>query len=1155
MASQPSTNNSLTQFLTQLLRIQKNSMEIVGKLSEVTTSNAQSVYISLEDATGATQSYELPSIGYIESEISRLDKNFNTLAGLDGGSATVRMPDGSFKKIIQSSLFKRPMDVGPLAVPSTFNKKSNWFFESFLNPLLYVSFDVTNYVEYNTKEISYKRIILNCDTNDKKNYFDQSLKGRNDISYDTLLSSLATNSINYFVDEDIAQLPVSIPRYQGTFDVISYVDVTVPVTQSNGTIVQTKVRKYQLNTLSYTDNLQNFKDTLVLKPGDYLDVGQATRYEVTSVDTSNNQIVLKMTSGTESIPIGTGVLSVSVVAFGIKEVQINVGFDEREVIFVKAIDRDTDLTSRDFSPGVAFYTNELVIPLSTGNVSLSTFYKNEVMDFGTSMLTLVKEGTIPAIYGEIPDPPRMVASNFTVSLVNSQKLDTEVINNLKKKIATKNSTASEITQLETSINKKKQDLNTTKFNSDAERRSVQNQLENLISEKTAKSNLYASIITDLSSTAKNLPPELAAPKYRVRGFFPVPQAKPSTKTLDQEVISFIVSYRYLRSDGTAPGTEQIDFTDNNGETVRGYFSNWEEYTTKIRQKVYDSNLGIYVWKKENVQDADVTNNNQIDIPISPGERVEIRIKSVSEAGWPMNPIVSDWSSSIVIAFPDNLSADQEILTSLSSSLSEETRVNFNQDLASRGLDLHLSSSFLQKDKYYAHNSDAISSGFYDSAGNLIDLFTKLKDLENKIASLQAAIEKAKGKLQVYVVDPSGEKYLVANNSMVDLFAGYYSDKVAALPVANQKGAIITSVYKLIIENVAVSALQLVSNFPGGLGVGLPTSTGYIDSDYANSRKYDLVPISLSSLDSTKTTNADKYQAPPFQSAQQLSQYIYLRYTDIGLKTALYGSLTGPSTSSIENNTYYPLTGSASSLFIWNYTYSGSYPSYTPNGNGGDSAFAIHILHPDLNDGTGPSLSDLNTPSGATSVSPAVYPKMVHSSFFNAQAFDSNGKIQTQYYPTSLSGSTADKYPIKNSFYANDRYLIGSKTCGSYLFLAPSSYNDILVDGTDYRAVRNLEFGETNQIVIPIIYQFRMTDFFGSGTNGTGRIGGLSTQPKNLIYTKKIGIDIAIKDESLFSFDVQITSKYKVDSPSQTAISPAKNTKLPSSQTDKLKQMF
>jgi len=220
-----------------------------------------------------------------------------------------------------------------------------------------------------------------------------------------------------------------------------------------------------------------------------------------------------------------------------------------------------------------------------------------------------------------------------------------------------------------------------------------------------------------------------------------------------------------------------------------------------------------------------------------------------------------------------------------------------------------------------------------------------------------------------------------------------------------------------------------------------------------------------------------------------------------------------------------------------------------------SDFCIHILHPDLNDGSATSLPSLNQPTGASSNSPAVYPKMIHAAFFNNVSSDTNGKLQSQYYPVDVYGAAQEQYPIKLGFYDNDRYLIGKNTCGSYLFLSPASYADLLVEGTDYRSIRDLEYGEDNKIIIPIIFQFRMTDFFGAGDLGTGRVGGFSTAQRNLIYTKKIGLDINVKDESLFSFDLQVTAKYKADSPSQTSISPAKNTKLVPTQATQIKNIF
>ena len=87
----------------------------------------------------------------------------------------------------------------------------------------------------------------------------------------------------------------------------------------------------------------------------------------------------------------------------------------------------------------------------------------------------------------------------------------------------------------------------------------------------------------------------AQPKYRVRGFWPIPPPKQSPDTGKQEVIQFIIEYRYLSDSGIAPAVQQIEFLDNNGQQKTGAFSNWNKIITDIRSKVYDLNTGTYVW--------------------------------------------------------------------------------------------------------------------------------------------------------------------------------------------------------------------------------------------------------------------------------------------------------------------------------------------------------------------------------------------------------------------------------------------------------------------------------------------------------------------------------------------------------------------------------
>jgi hypothetical protein len=58
----------------------------------------------------------------------------------------------------------------------------------------------------------------------------------------------------------------------------------------------------------------------------------------------------------------------------------------------------------------------------------------------------------------------------------------------------------------------------------------------------------------------------------------------------------------------------------------------------------------------------------------------------------------------------------------------------------------------------------------------------------------------------------------------------------------------------------------------------------------------------------------------------------------------------------------------------------------------------------------------------------------------------------------------------------------------------------------------------------------MTDFFGDGDTGIGNIGGdpsgVTTQ---LEYTKRMGIDIYSNIDERFSFDIEITARYRSQS--------------------------
>jgi hypothetical protein len=239
------------------------------------------------------------------------------------------------------------------------------------------------------------------------------------------------------------------------------------------------------------------------------------------------------------------------------------------------------------------------------------------------------------------------------------------------------------------------------------------------------------------------------------------------------------------------------------------------------------------------------------------------------------------------------------------------------------------------------------------------------------------------------------------------------------------------------------------------------------------------------------------------------------------------------TNAITRFEYYGLTGGAStgnntSDFIWD----GIFPSpdvaaipplYDDN-------IYIHIDHPEI--GNIPGTTTPWTPDKARMtecstirVGDTQYPGYNFSELQLAYRYDLNE------FRTS-----------KMSFSDNDQYLLGGKSCGAFLFMSPTSIGSLGVDGDNKfgkRTIGKINKAQVNSLkakspnlTIDIIFQYRMTDYFGVTTSGevdtsSGKIGGKHFSPlQNLTYSKTIGIDIFDNDDNQFSFDLSVFAKYK-----------------------------
>ncbi len=1161
-----STKYSLSSLINNLLRINQNGLEIMNKLSDITTTDADVVEIDVIDENNQISKVFVPSYGQIKADITRLDNNIKQLSGIGESNANVQLQDGSFRKLILSNLQLEGSTITTLNSPTQFESKNNWFFESFLNPLLYVSFNFTNQIPADTERCKVQRFILNLDNASKRNTWNNQLNKASNLDYVKFFQLLLNNGITYFLDEDVIDMPPREIRFFGSFNVQRVFDEVIDI-EVDGVTTQKRRFRFQLDTLNYNDAVSEFQKTQQLKIGDSLVIvgdGQNnnTKYQIINIDEdSGNIIEVKLIEGYDTIAIGS-VLSYYSPDSAPVNLEVNIGFNEYSVVFVKPINPISKIPALEWSPGVAFYTNDLNILDDEGQqLSLQDYYQEQVVDFGSMLYNMAKDGIPPSTVGETPYVPDATATDFQVLQINNHITDVARIDKIKSLNSEKISIQSELDQLNKSIGQKRSDINTKKYTSQAARDTDQSELSELINKSASASTLLKSSVDEIIALAESDNLEGISPKYRIKGFWPVPEAVPSARTGLQEVVQFKVRYRYVTKDGGSNQPDQIEFTDNNGTKRRGTFSTWEEFLTPVRKRKKDPSNGNFFWAPDDVENADDVNSNQLEIPIRQGEGVEFQIKSLSEAGWPTNPSESDWCPSIRVDFPEELVGTNEIGTIVDQAKLSSESLEISAALADSGVTKHVSEQFTQNETFYAHPSTMIASGFLTDEQNVINLFEKLSDFETRVRLIEEAITGEKGVLQVIILDQLGNEKVIKPDTVASYFAGNYKDDVKDLDI--QKGVIVSKTYALRLTNVNASTLEMYArqygNFTQEVDKSYIGGNGYdaSDADYNTIRKYDSTPLGPSNLDSDLVTNYQQFADLPFQTGQVKGQFINTRYRNIESTANLYETVgaSGQPTATLPvdaaNN--FPATGTLITGYREHeYTLASGYP-FPVSGIAGEFIWC----------GTGASSQTMDTATYLSSTNPtdgiyihALHPQIAtwnnvtssynigstgaegpngirNSGFAPLQSTDiTSGSIKQAayyYWDPTISGNPLDSANLsKMAFEEYDQYLIGQNSCGAYLFLSPpNNTGAINVDGSNQLSIKELAFGSKNSVNIPIIFQYRMSDFFGDDVDGLGSIGGDPTnQTTQLEYRKRLGIDIYSNQNDRFSFDIEITARYR-----------------------------
>ncbi len=1124
--------NSISDQLAQQIRNNQNAVEILTSLDQAVQSNDSYVTVNTIDSNGNQTTTQFPTIGYFKQQLDILTKTVQILSGIEGNPAAIQIADNAYKRIITADINVEPSKIGNLPAISTFTTDPNWIFKSLLNPQISVQLDLTGQIDQNIQEIESRRFIVEFDQiiavdangNDtitltpdatlRLAEFNANYNGQTNINIIQFVQWLQqpglVNQVDTtLIDDDFYKIDPNILQFSGDFTVLS-------------TQVDTVNKKlwYVLDTLTYYDvsNPSAPPSPVTLKVGDLVNVNpntagvvSTTVYEVLEISTitSDLRVRFQQVFGQDPIPVRLNALSYYSEFVNTRTVKVPVGFDEYCVVFVRPYDSSNNLLGKDWSAGTGFYTNNLRMD-SAGGVTFTDYYASTVLDYGIVLDDLVKK-KVPNLYGVIPNAPVIDAANFQVVQTNAHLTNSSDAENIRDLHNQKNNLASQIDQLNSAISAKQRTIQTTQFTSDADRKKANDELATLQTKLTTTNATHVSTINSIIANVKNI--NQLDPTYSVRGFWPMPLpvTPPNNATVPQQVVQFEVWYTKINtSSGAALPITTFPDIDNTSarvansqnttaipnltlpKTVNASFSNWVKAKTDVLNRVQNLVTGAWQWVIQDPSDATTPSINSLDIPISAGESIQIKIKAISEVGYPEAPLESDFSNTITVDFPSSLS---NILTNdkyiLSDAQADTIQVQMQQSLTSKGLDQHLSSSITQNNIYFAHPFSAIYSGVNDATTGLpLTAEQYINTLVTRITALEEELANGTGELQL-ILTVKGQNTtvytgnaLILNVNLEDYMTqtkiGLTNSPVDGTARTYENNVYTVSDYSLQIQNVATSAVlgilssrnyaQILGALPSVFAWTAPVSATVYNSVAqpiwikTTNQVLFFNNTSILTAGGASLTTTD-YQGPTI-GTQVNNQWIWLENTDIS------GNSIYNDTRSNANISLTAVLGALTHTGGWdvyrNYVTVPAPPPAPSGGIGILNEMHLSLINPTKNLG----FNNNNLYSVSGTIHPVDYDTL-------GALYDSpNDFFGTQF------GYTVDITDLKNWTYLIDvnPYIASTTTSTSNTALTTTnmgvaicpiitSFNDI----TDISAqkIHNINAGVSNAITIPMKIYFRM----------------------------------------------------------------------------------
>ena len=1132
----------ISDYLVQLEELTNTNLKLLTALNESINTDKNHVSVDL----GNDGAFTIPTFLNLENKINALQNNFENLVKSPITGEANFIFNGDSRTIELKRYEQAPAPVS-LKEPVNFYHENNDILKDFITPVPYLKFDISNIPnDINTFIVRKVAAVSNI----AKERFNQSLNDAASKSLNwgdlyKLISDLNQDE-DYVLYDTNTRLPVREGQGDGVYVIKSIDDDYIDENLDQHvilTLANNLTNPIYKNTLTYTIFDQTIEKKLNI--GDYLvSFDGHAKFQIENLNFDSNTIKLKIMygeyinlvpwSGNNEIDESSKLRFFSGVDPFSSLNYIKVPLEEDQYIYVALAALNDRMNIRaSWGDGVVINTNKLTMAKNDKVIGFRDYYDNcrNIGDILNEISKVMSNTTTSHSTSELNSymsaKPVLDPDIVKVVHINKHLDESTTIKNIRALYGQKNNYNASLTETQNSLTSLQEQLSAIDFqDTTGIRAKIQNQIDELTKQKNELTNSLIKISDEIALTANNSIVPIENAKYRIRGFFDFKHFIDTLKTdtgyediSEENIKGIYVQYRY-RNIQLETGSATTFTKDYDGDGIEEnevfIYSDWNQLYTPLRLRIrnQDGTYGV----EEDTSNQNSPSFNQIDIPISQGENVDVRLKVIYDFGYPFIQMMSDWSDIVTFEFPDEFLKDVQITTIIEENNNDIETNRFNSILSNNGVTKHVEDLILDQDVTFFHKPENISSGFYTPERRIIPLRDKLKSMDDSITRIVDEIEGSSSEnLSVFIdYDESSVQLspFEVGHIMLKGYNSFGSDTSSYGNYEKDSNGVIRLACNIRLVNTSQHSLKIFPMFPGTDGTILnklkyskfDTSDYCITCGSSSYEKCSSTPGDTSSytskngLDPNINSNANNIKIPTMGPSGQSGDPSNYDYYDLK-NTPYYGGvwIKNPDGKFSLQTTNQILTYRINNLYNGDKYYKSPYVE-TIDGET-ISGSLDYILNVKPNGTSVVAANNLFNGSSNTAWQTA-------AEFNKLFATTENMNIFSEIYAGASGAGSTTNYPLSFKYcYGMNVYPYNSKTNGLLMTFKDASNYMLLNPGDEY--------------IFPFVVEYRLN-------NGTTSSSTTSVNPAVAVTSieKTISFDIrtSLYNDPL-NYTLKIGAKY------------------------------